>query len=119
MGQDESARPLVPDSIVNNESLWSVTSILDESLIFIRQIEDGLFGTVHKYEPAEAGVLAAISVQFKPLSVEYSILTILILELVHMIFCVVPAIKVSPPLGEVILTLMPTFCALPVFRLFC
>ena len=70
--------------------------------IIIKQSDEILSGTVHVYEPAAASTPDTISVHDDdPLSVENAIFIFVMPELVHVMFWVEPAIRVSPPLGEV------------------
>ena len=86
--------------IMNVPLLWSVTLELLVSITLTRQFEEVSSGTIQEYDPAEAGVLTMIVVQFIPLSVEYSSLTFVTPELVQVMFCDVPPVHTSPPLGE-------------------
>jgi len=52
------------------------TAALEASLSLITQLDEGVSGTVHKYEPEEAGVEATMVVQFVPLSGENSSFTL-------------------------------------------
>jgi hypothetical protein len=71
------------------------------SLIRTRQLVESTLGIVHEYE-SSSGVLAIMVVQLVPLFVEYSMRTFpLVPDDVHVIFEVEPAIKLSPPFGEV------------------
>ena len=81
--------------------LWSFTDELETSVIFTRQFEEVVLGIVHEYDPADAAVLAMISVQLVPLSVEYSSLTLVTPELVQVMFWVFPVIHNSPLFGEI------------------
>ena len=91
--------------MVKGASLWSVTAELASSVIFTRQLPDDVSGTVQAYDPAEAAVLAMISAQLVPLSVEYSILILVTSLLVQVIFWGEPDSQSSPPLGAVTVTM--------------
>ena len=74
------------------------------SVILIKQLGEGSLGTVNAYDPVEAGILARISIQFPPLLVEYSSLTLSIPLNSQVMFLEVFAVHDSPPLGEVRVT---------------
>ena len=57
-------------------------------------------GTIQEYKPVAASTLSDIVYQLKPLSTENSILTFEIPGDVQVMFCVVPAVQFSPPLGD-------------------
>jgi hypothetical protein len=69
------------------------------SVIRILHKEEETEGTTHSNKPS-LGVFSAIVVQLAPLFVLSSILTSETLVDVHVIFCEVPEVQLSPPFGD-------------------
>lgn len=74
--------------------------LFETSEIFIKQLFEFTFGTVHEYEPEAAFIFDIIVFQLVPLFMEYSIFNFATFMLSHAMLQVVPAFKFSPPLGE-------------------
>jgi hypothetical protein len=83
---------------------WSLISAFEASLIRIRHWEEEIWGTVQVNFLVDAAKLAMMVVQLAPLFVEYSSLTLLILETDHVMSTEVPGIHISLPIGDVIVT---------------
>jgi hypothetical protein len=72
------------DEEMVNVPLTALTVASAASLILTLHDVDGVFGTVHSYDPALASVEAMIVVQFAPLLVEYSSFTLVMPLLVQL-----------------------------------
>ena len=94
--------------IVKTALLLSVTVLSDTSLTLTKLVTLAVFGIVQLKVPDPAGVLDVTTVQFVPLLVEYSILTLLTFALVQVIFWALPIFHTSVPLGLVTVTLGTT-----------
>lgn len=88
-------------AMVKTALLRSVMVAFEASVILTRHCDEGVFGTVHEYVPADALTLADIPVHEEPLLAEYSSLTFVKFWLVQVMFCVEKAGQASEPLGAV------------------
>ncbi len=90
----------VPRAIENKALLTSFVPVPSSQISILTSLEL-IEGTCHAYVPKDACTLFAIVNHVAPLSGVYPIPTKLILLLVHVMFCCVPAVQFSPPLGDV------------------